>query len=55
MHPDLVELINIAKESGDLTEKQKLIVLCKAEKLGEDVDKIEMLLETMISKMVFNP
>ena len=47
MHPDLERLINIAKESGELSEKQKEIILRKAEKLGEDVDEVEMMLETM--------
>ena len=48
MHPDIEKLINIAKESGELTEKQKEIIMRKAEKLGEDVDEVEMLLETII-------
>ena len=46
MHPDIEKLINIAKESGELTERQKEIILRKAEKLGEDVDEVEMMLET---------
>ena len=46
MHPDIEKLINIAKESGELTEKQKEIILRKAEKLGEDVDEVELILES---------
>ena len=49
MHPDIEKLINLAKESGELTDKQKEIILRKAEKLGEDVDEIEMILETTFS------
>ena len=47
MHPDIEKLITIAKESGEVTEKQKEIILRKAEKLGEDVDEVEMLLESI--------
>ena len=47
MYPDIEKLINIAKESGELTEKQKEIILRKAEKLGEDVDEVEMVLESI--------
>lgn len=50
MHPDIEKLINIAKESGELTEKQKEIILRKAEKLGEDVDEVEMILVTLFPK-----
>lgn len=46
MHQDLEKLINLAKESGELTEKQKEIILRKAKKLGEDVDEVEMILES---------
>lgn len=52
MHPDIEKLINIAKESGELTEKQKEIILRKAEKLGEDVDEVEMILEMVQKKSV---
>ena len=52
MHPDIEKLINIAKEGGELTEKQKAIILRKAEKLGEDVDEVEMILETVKPKPV---
>lgn len=47
MHPDIEKLITIAKESGEVTEKQKEIILRKAEKLGEDIDEVEMILESL--------
>lgn len=47
MHPDLEKLFCIAKEGGELSTKQKEIILRKAEKLGEDVDEVEMLLESI--------
>ena len=50
MHPDLERLISIAKESGELTEKQKVIILRKAKALGEDLDEVEFVLETLKSK-----
>ena len=52
MHPDLNKLICVAKESGELTEKQREIILRKAEKLGEDIDEVEMLLESIRPKQV---
>ena len=47
MHSDIEKLINIAREGGELTEKQKEIILRKAEELGEDVDETEMILESI--------
>lgn len=47
MHEDIQKLIDIVKEYGELTDKQKEIILRKAEKLGEDVDEVEMLLESI--------
>ena len=47
MHPDIEKLINLAKETGELTEKQREIILRKAKLVGEDVDEVEMLLETI--------
>lgn len=46
MHPDIEKLIKIAKETGGLTEKQKEIILRKADALGEDVVEVEMILES---------
>ena len=47
MHPDLERLINIAKESGELSERQKEIILRKAKSLGENVDEVEVLIDTV--------
>lgn len=46
MHPDIEKLISIAKETGGLTEKQKEIILRKAEILGEDLVEVELILES---------
>lgn len=47
MHQDLERLINLAKENGELTEKQKEVILRKACALGEDLDEIEIILESI--------
>ena len=45
MHPEIEKLIAIAKDSGNLTERQREILLRKAEELGENVDEVEFVLE----------
>lgn len=51
MHEEVKKLIDIAKEGGELTEKQKDIILRKAKALGEDLDEVEMILETINPSM----
>lgn len=46
MHPDIEKLINIAKECGGLTTKQREIILKKAKVYGIDDDEIEFYLES---------
>lgn len=45
MHEEIQKLIDIARDGGEITEKQKEIILRKAEKLGEDTAEIELILE----------
>lgn len=52
MHPDVEKLISIAKESGELTGKQREIIFRKARQLGEDVDEVEMILESIRPKKI---
>ena len=52
MHPDIEKLLSIAKESGELTGKQREIILRKARQLGEDVDEVEMILESIRPKQI---
>ena len=54
MHPEIEKLIAIAKDNGKLTEKQKEIILRKAESLGEDKDEVEFLLETISQDVSMN-
>jgi len=49
MHPDIDNLINMALADGEITEKERSIILRKAEALGEDLDEVEMILEGKIS------
>ena len=49
MNSQLEKLIKLALSDGLLTNKEKEIILRKAEKLGEDVDEVEIYLENIIS------
>ena len=49
MHPEIDKLINMALLDGHVTDKEREIILRKAEKLGLDVDELEMYLEGLIS------
>ena len=52
MNQDLQKLIDIAKDGGAITPKQREIILKKAQELGEDLDEVEMVLESIQSKHV---
>lgn len=52
MNQDLQKLIDIAKDGGAITPKQREIILKKAQELGEDMDEVEMVLESIQSKHV---
>jgi hypothetical protein len=45
MHPELERLIKMAIADGKITDKERAIILQKAEKLGEDKDEIELILD----------
>lgn len=45
MHPELERLIEMAIADGKITEKERSVILQKAEKLGVDKDEIELILE----------
>lgn len=49
MHPEIDKLIDMALADGQVTEKEREIILRKAEKLGLDYDEVEMYLEGIIS------
>lgn len=52
MNQDLQKLIDIAKDGGAITPKQREIILKKAQELGEDMDEVEMVLESIQSKYI---
>jgi hypothetical protein len=49
MHPEVENLINMALADGEVTEKERGIILRKAEALGIDRDEVEMILDGKIA------
>ena len=45
MHPEIEKLIQLAIADGEITEKERAVIMRKAEKLGEDIDEVEMILD----------
>ena len=51
MNPEIEKLIEMAFVDGQVTDKEREIILRKAEKVGLDVDEVEMYLEGFIKRM----
>ena len=51
MHSKVVKLIDMALSDGKINEKEREIILRKAESLSEDVDEVEMYIEGKISDL----
>ena len=49
MNPELEKLIDFALADGVITDKEREIVRRKAEKLGEDPDEAEMILDAKLA------
>ena len=49
MHPEIENLINMALADGEVTEKERGIILRKSETLGLDKDEVEMILDGRIA------
>lgn len=49
MHPEIENLINMALADGEVTEKERGIILRKTESLGLDIDEVEMILDGRIA------
>ena len=49
MNPEVENLINMAIADGEVTEKERAIILRKAEILGLDKDEVEMILDGKIA------
>ena len=45
MHPEIEKLIDLALADGQITEKERNVILKKAAELGVDADEVEMTLE----------
>jgi ribosomal protein L34E len=45
MHPEIEKLIKLAIADGEITEKERAVILRKATTLGEDIDEVEMVLD----------
>jgi hypothetical protein len=52
MNAELENLIEMALADGEVTEKERAIILRKAEALGEDKDEVEMILDGKIALMM---
>ncbi len=52
MHEDIEYLIKMAFADGVVTEKERAIILKKAQSLGEDTDEVEMLIENNINSLI---
>jgi hypothetical protein len=51
MNPEIEKLTEMALADGQVTEKEREIILRKAEKIGLDVDEVEMYLEGKIYQL----
>ena len=54
MNPEIENLINIALADGIVTDKEREIILRKADALGVDKDEVEMILEGRIAQLKSN-
>lgn len=45
MNPEIEKLIDLALADGEITDKERSVILKKAEKLDEDPDEVEMILD----------
>ena len=50
MNPEIEKLIDLALSDGKITDKERSVILKKAEKLGEDPDEVEMILDRRLSE-----
>lgn len=48
MHPEIEKLIDLALADGQITEKERNVILKKAAELDVDADEVEMVLDGKI-------
>ena len=51
MHPEIEKLIDLALADGQITEKERNVILKKAAELGVDADEVEMTLDGRLHQM----
>jgi hypothetical protein len=51
MHPEIEKLIDLAIADGQITEKERKVILKKANELGVDTDEIEMILDGKLHQL----
>jgi len=54
MHPEIEKLIDLALADGQITEKERNVILKKAAELGVDADEVEMTLDGRLHQMQAN-
>lgn len=54
MHPEIEKLIDLALADGQVTEKERNVILKKASELGVDIDEVEMILDAQLHQFVAN-
>ncbi len=52
MHPEIDKLIDLALADGQITEKERNVILKKAAELGVDADEVEMILGGKMSQQI---
>ena len=50
MNPEIEKLIDLALADGEITDKERSVILKKAVKLGEDPDEVDMIIESKVHK-----
>ena len=48
MNPEIEKLIDLSLVDGEITDKERSVILKKAVKLGEDPDEVEMILDARL-------
>ncbi len=54
MHPEIEKLIDLALADGQVTEKERNVILKKASELGVDADEVEMVLDGKLHQLEAN-
>lgn len=50
MNAELLDLINLTLSKGDITDKEREVIYKKAEKLGEDIEEVELVINNKLAQ-----